>query len=91
MSGLRYVSGVVTLHYDAGQCNGCRQCVAVCPQGVFEMDGKKAVLKDKDGCMECGACSLNCAGDAITMDPGVGCAAAIINGWITGTEPSCGC
>ena len=91
MSPLRYIPGVVSLEYDAERCNGCRQCVAVCPQGVFVMDGKKAVLKDRDACMECGACSLNCAGDAIKMDPGVGCAAAIINGWITGTEPSCGC
>jgi NAD-dependent dihydropyrimidine dehydrogenase PreA subunit len=88
---MRYIPDVVTLEYDAERCTGCRQCVAVCPQGVFEMEGKKAVVVDKNACMECGACSLNCAGQAIEMSPGVGCAAAIINSWVTGGEPSCGC
>ena len=91
MSDLRYIEGVVTLEYDADKCNGCRQCVQVCPHGVFEMDGNRAVLVDKGACMECGACALNCAGAAIDLSPGVGCAAAIINGWLTGSEPSCGC
>lgn len=91
MSAPRYIPGVVSLEYEPELCTGCRQCVAVCPHGVFEMNSAKAVLVDKDACMECGACALNCQGDAIDLSPGVGCAAAIINGWLTGTEPSCGC
>jgi len=41
--------------------------------------------------MECGACALNCEYGAISVDAGVGCATALINGMIAGKEPSCGC
>lgn len=91
MSGLRYIEGVVTLDLDAEKCNGCRLCTQVCPHGVFVVEDRRARITDKDACMECGACAMNCAQGAITLKPGVGCAAAIINGWINGTEPSCDC
>ena len=43
------------------------------------------------GCMECGACAVNCPVAAISVDPGVGCAAYIISGWIHGKDKaSCG-
>lgn len=63
----------------------------VCPHGVFNMAGGKALIAQKDLCMECGACALNCLGDAIDVNAGVGCAAAIFMGWLTGKEPACGC
>jgi NAD-dependent dihydropyrimidine dehydrogenase PreA subunit len=91
MSGLRYVEEAVTLAYDAGKCTGCRRCVEVCPHGVFAMRDKRAVVVDRGACIECGACQLNCAYGAIRVSAGVGCASAIINGWIHGTEPSCDC
>lgn len=91
MSALRYIEGVTTLAYDADRCTGCRQCTMVCPHAVFAMDGKLARVVDRDACMECGACALNCEGAAIELTPGVGCAAAIITGWVTRSEPSCGC
>lgn len=91
MAGLRYIEGVATLALDVDACNGCTLCTVVCPHGVFEMSERKARIIDLDACMECGACAMNCAQGAITLKPGVGCAAAIINGWITGGEPSCGC
>jgi hypothetical protein len=34
---------------------------------------------------------LNCPFSALSVKPGVGCAAAIIKGMLTGTEPECGC
>lgn len=88
---MRYLSGAATLKYLPENCTGCGRCAEVCPHGVFVMDGRKAVLTDKDLCMECGACRMNCAYDAISVDSGVGCAAAIINGFIRGTKPDCGC
>ena len=91
MAGLRYIEDVVTLELDAEKCNGCKLCTVVCPHGVFKIEERKAVIVDRDACMECGACARNCASAAISLEPGVGCAAAIINGWISGTEPSCGC
>jgi len=66
-------------------------CAIVCPHGVFEVEEKKAQIIDKDFCMECGACALNCPVEALEVDAGVGCAAAIIMSWFTGKEPTCGC
>jgi ferredoxin len=55
------------------------------------MQNKRAAVTDRDLCMECGACARNCEFGAISVNSGVGCAAAIINGMITGGEPSCDC
>lgn len=91
MKGLRYIEEAVTLSFDAEKCTGCRRCTQVCPHGVFEMRDKRAVVVDRGACIECGACQRNCSAGAISVDAGVGCAAAIINGWLRGTEPSCDC
>jgi ferredoxin len=91
VAGLRYIDGVVTLELDEAACTGCRMCVAVCPHGVLEMAGGRVRIADRDACIECGACARNCATGALSVDPGVGCAAAVIQGWLTGSEPSCGC
>ncbi|MDZ4168232.1 MAG: mercury methylation ferredoxin HgcB [Coriobacteriia bacterium] len=91
MTEMRYIDDVVTLELDVSRCNGCTQCTLVCPHGVFRMRDKRAAVVDRNRCMECGACSRNCAQGAISLEPGVGCAAAIINGWLTGSEPSCDC
>ena len=88
---MRYLKNVVTLEYDDAKCTGCRRCTEVCPHGVFEMNGKKAIMAARDLCIECGACQNNCEDGAITVTAGVGCAAAIIYGMITGDEPQCGC
>jgi ferredoxin len=87
----RYLKNVVTLKLDADRCTGCGMCVNVCPHEVLVMNDKKAVIKDKNYCMECGACAKNCPFSAITVKSGVGCAAAIINGMLTGGEPDCSC
>jgi NAD-dependent dihydropyrimidine dehydrogenase PreA subunit len=88
---MKYLSNVTTLAYDVEKCKGCARCVEVCPHGVFVMEDKRAAITDRDLCMECGACALNCEFGAINVNSGVGCAAAIINGMITGAEPTCGC
>ena len=88
---LRYLDDVVTLELDAEKCTGCRMCTKVCPHAVFVVQDGKARIADRDACMECGACALNCATAALTVTSGVGCAAGIINGMIRGTSPSCDC
>ena len=87
----RYLENVTTLTLDVRKCVGCGLCEVVCPHGVFEMGSSKVYLADKDSCIECGACALNCKAKALAVKSGVGCAAAFIQGWITGSEPSCGC
>lgn len=82
MKGFRYLGGVATLELDAKACVGCGRCVEVCPHQVFEMEGKKARLAERDACMECGACARNCPATAIAVDSGVGCATGLINEWM---------
>jgi Fe-S-cluster-containing hydrogenase component 2 len=88
---LRYLENVVTLQLDAGKCVGCGLCAMVCPHGVFAVEGGKARIVDRDACMECGACKRNCAFGAIEVKAGVGCAYAVIQGALRGTEPQCDC
>lgn len=91
MKELRYLEGVTTLKLNEPVCIGCGLCQTVCPHAVFRVEDKKARLVDRDRCMECGACARNCPVEAISVQAGVGCASAIIYGWLTGQEPSCGC
>jgi len=87
----RYFSDTITLNLDTQKCTGCGICALVCPHGIFSVTEGKAQITDKSSCMECGACSKNCAFNAITTNRGVGCAVAIINGIRKGAEPSCDC
>lgn len=87
----KYLKNVVTLKLNADRCTGCGRCIEVCPHNVFELKDKKAVMINRDFCIECGACEKNCPFYAIEVSPGVGCASAIIKGWLAGTEPTCGC
>lgn len=80
-----------TLKFYSEKCTGCGRCVEVCPHAVFSMNDKKAVMMHGERCMECGACAKNCAFGAVTVNSGVGCAAAVITGMLRGTEPVCGC
>jgi NAD-dependent dihydropyrimidine dehydrogenase PreA subunit len=88
---LAYLENVTTLFLVAEKCVGCGRCVEVCPHGVFSVADKKARIVEKDVCMECGACAANCPANAVEVRAGVGCATAIIKGWITGSAPSCDC
>ena len=85
------IKNVATLSLNTSKCIGCKRCIEVCPHNVFAFNNGRAEIVDKDGCMECGACSKNCPINAIEVKPGVGCAYAIIMGWLTGSEPSCDC
>lgn len=50
---------------------------------------KRASIRDKDACMECGACAKNCPAEAIKVNAGVGCAYAIIKSKLTGKKACC--
>jgi NAD-dependent dihydropyrimidine dehydrogenase PreA subunit len=90
MSHWLYLRNVVTLELDASRCIGCSMCLVVCPHGVFRMEDGQAAIGDRDACMECGACARNCPAEALAVQAGVGCAAAVINAAL-GRESSSGC
>lgn len=89
----QYIKNVAQLIYDKEKCTGCTLCTIVCPHAVFEMQDKKAQIVNFNGCMECGACMVNCPSDAIKVKTGVGCAAAVINSMLgkSNGEISCDC
>ncbi len=74
-----YLKDAVTLKLDEEKCTGCGMCLEVCPHNVLEMNRTHVAIQNLDACMECGACSRNCPFDAISVNAGVGCAAAVID------------
>jgi ferredoxin len=90
MNGFRYLDDVATLRLDESACVGCGVCETVCPHGVLVVTDRKARILDRGLCMECGGCARNCPVEALSVHAGVGCAIAIIKGWLTGSEPDCG-
>ncbi|MBW1789348.1 MAG: 4Fe-4S binding protein [Deltaproteobacteria bacterium] len=86
-----YLKDVVTLQLNPEKCTGCGMCLIVCPHGVFVMNHRHAFIENRDACMECGACALNCPAEAVTVQSGVGCAAAVINAALGRGSASCCC
>ena len=97
MRNFRYIDGAAILRLNEQACIGCGMCVTVCPHRVFALRKNKALITDYNGCMECGACATNCPTKAIYVNPddGCGCAALIINRWISRimkkSVDCCGC
>jgi ferredoxin len=87
---MKYLHDVATIAVDQQRCTGCGRCIDVCPAAVLEVKEKKAIVRDRDACIECGACAGNCAFSAITVDSGVGCASAMINGLLKYGNPDKG-
>jgi len=89
MNQLIYLKDVVTLRLDQKKCVGCGMCLIVCPHAVLSLTNGTAEIINRDACMECGACSRNCPVEALTVQPGVGCAAAVINSKLVRKKASC--
>ncbi|MDI6725507.1 MAG: mercury methylation ferredoxin HgcB [Smithellaceae bacterium] len=87
---LTYLRDVTTLKFDEKLCTGCGMCLEVCPHQVLIRNNGKVSIGELDDCMECGACQMNCPVEAIHVEVGVGCAAAVING-LLGRESACCC
>jgi len=54
------------VHYDESKCNGCGECVEICPQGVIEMEGDKAKWANPEECIGCESCLEVCEPGAIS-------------------------
>lgn len=89
MDRLIYLKDVVTLKMDPKKCVGCGMCVEVCPRAVLAITNGTAEIVNRDACIECGACSRNCPVEALHVQPGVGCAAAVINSFLGKKSDSC--
>jgi NAD-dependent dihydropyrimidine dehydrogenase PreA subunit len=56
------------IEIDEEKCDGCGECVEICPAAVFEISKKKAVPRNMDECVECCACVDICPQSAIGHD-----------------------
>ena len=56
----------VTVDHD--KCEGCEECVDVCPVEVFEMEDDKSVPVNADECLGCESCVEVCEPGAITVE-----------------------
>jgi NAD-dependent dihydropyrimidine dehydrogenase PreA subunit len=54
---------------DPALCDGCGDCVAVCPTKVFDATPAGPVVARVEACQTCFLCELYCAADAIYVDP----------------------
>ncbi len=90
-SAFVYLKNVVTLDLDEAKCTGCGKCIEVCPHAVLERNNGKVRVLSRDKCMECGACARNCPVEAVSVEAGVGCAAAVINSALGRDASSCCC
>lgn len=52
---------------DTGTCEGCEECVNVCPQGVFQMAESKSDPYQTGECVFCESCLGVCPTSAITI------------------------
>ncbi|MEO0249057.1 MAG: mercury methylation ferredoxin HgcB [candidate division WOR-3 bacterium] len=89
MAELIYLKNVVTLQMRPELCVGCGTCLDVCPRAVFARNNGKVEIVNRDACIECGACSRNCAAEALSVRAGVGCAHALINAALGRTDAAC--
>ena len=53
---------------DQDKCEGCEECVDVCPVEVFEMEDDKSVPVNADECLGCESCVEVCEPVAITVE-----------------------
>ena len=52
---------------DVEKCEGCEECVEVCPTDVYEMQDGKSVPVNAEECLGCESCVEVCDQEAITV------------------------
>jgi NAD-dependent dihydropyrimidine dehydrogenase PreA subunit len=52
---------------DADKCEGCEECVEVCPVDVYEIQDDKSVPVNAEECLGCESCVEVCESEAITV------------------------
>ncbi len=52
---------------DNEKCEGCEECIEVCPVDVYEMVDDKSVPVNAEECLGCESCIEVCDQEAITI------------------------
>lgn len=60
----------MTAIVDFDKCNGCEDCVDVCPDMAIHMENGKAII-DPNLCEDCGECVYVCSPKAIAIPEAV--------------------
>jgi NAD-dependent dihydropyrimidine dehydrogenase PreA subunit len=53
--------------FNHNRCNGCGNCVKVCPLGIIQLENKKALSKSELDCTLCNLCVISCKQRAINL------------------------
>jgi len=56
-----------TVEVDQEKCEGCEECIEVCPVDVFELEDGKADPVNAEECLGCESCVEVCDQEAITV------------------------
>ncbi len=60
---------MVNIVVDHDKCDGCGECISVCPEDVFELnDEGKAEPVNMENCSVCCSCVESCPNEAISHD-----------------------
>jgi len=61
--------GMVNIVVDHDKCDGCGECISVCPEDVFELNEEgKSVPVNMENCSVCCSCVESCPNEAISHD-----------------------
>ena len=52
---------------DSNKCNGCGECVDICPSDVYELQGGISIAINAEECVGCESCVEVCERNAITV------------------------
>lgn len=57
---------VYLVHVDPDKCDGCEECVELCPVDVFDMSDKAFPMRPQN-CLGCRTCVAVCQPEAIVI------------------------